>query len=374
VLVLAGLRFVPPRVRFHPASAPLGVAVIWPLVQQARHIVSPTQAWTISVDWLTYLGVFALAADLSNVPEIRRRLLQFVAGFGAIIACVSIVQRYSSGGKIYWLFPSGYAGDLMGPFVNHNQFAAWVELIFPVALCFVLTERRSRPIYGAAAAVLFASVVASTSRAGFLLVTAEAVAVLLAAHLRKVASRRTLVLTAAQMFLFACIACAVVGSDGLRVRFTDRGIDSSLRADGVRVSWQMIRQSPGFGIGMGNWSAVYPRFATVDSGLIMNQAHNDWLQWAAEGGLPFLVFMILFVALLWKPAVQSIYGLGTVALLCHALVDYPMQQRPGLAAWFFAIAGVTATFRKARLADRHGPLRGTRAGSFGVDRGDPPGL
>ena len=45
-------------------------------------------------------------------------------------------------------------------------------------------------------------------------------------------------------------------------------------------------------------------------------------------GLPFVACMIIFAGLLLKPAIRSIYGLGVVALLLHALVDYPMQQRP----------------------------------------------
>ena len=84
---------------------------------------------------------------------------------------------------------------------------------------------------------------------------------------------------------------------------------------------------------------MYPRYAGLDTGVVVNQAHNDWAQWAAEGGLPFLVVMILFAGLLCKPAFRSIYGLGVAAVLLHALVDYPMQQRPALAAWWFAMAG-----------------------------------
>ena len=63
--------------------------------------------------------------------------------------------------------------------------------------------------------------------------------------------------------------------------------------------------------------------------MILNQAHNDWLQWAAEGGLPFVLLFAIFTAFLWKRAVPSIYGMGTVAFLLHALVDYPMQQQAG---------------------------------------------
>ena len=59
--------------------------------------------------------------------------------------------------------------------------------------------------------------------------------------------------------------------------------------------------------------------------------------------------MILFAGLLCKPAFRSIYGLGVAAVLLHALVDYPMQQRPGLAAWWFAMAGAAWAREAGRL-------------------------
>lgn len=71
-----------------------------------------------------------------------------------------------------------------------------------------------------------------------------------------------------------------------------------------------------------------------------------------------MFFLFVFAILLCKPALQSIYGLGTVAFLLHAFVDYPMQQRPALAAWFFALAGATFVWRNGRPATEDGLLRG----------------
>jgi len=114
------------------------------------------------------------------------------------------------------------------------------------------------------------------------------------------------------------------------------------------------------GTGLGTWSRIYPRYAGMDTGLAMNQAHNDWAQWAAEGGLPFVGVPDYFRGSVMEPAIRSIYGLGVFAFLLHALVDYPMQQRPDLAAWFFATAGVVThdgitkswAFRRRRRSKR----------------------
>ena len=141
-----------------------------------------------------------------------------------------------------------------------------------------------------------------------------------------------------QFALFAALAIGVVGWQGLRDRMANSS-GEALRIDAARASLAMVKDRPWTGSGLGTWPEMYPRYASLDTGVVVNQAHNDWAQWAAEGGLPFLGLMAIFAALIWKPAFRSIYGMGIAAFLLHALVDYPMQQRPALAAWFFAVAG-----------------------------------
>ena len=102
----------------------------------------------------------------------------------------------------------------------------------------------------------------------------------------------------------------------------------------------MVRDRPLTGFGLGTWSEVYPGFARFDDGLFANQAHNDWAQWAAEGGIPFFLLMVGVVAGAVRPAFRSLWGLGLLAVFVHCFVDYPMQQRPALAAFFFALLGI----------------------------------
>src|SRR5205823_4751370 len=64
-------------------------------------------------------------------------------------------------------------GPLFGPFRYRNQFAALIEILFPVALYFAITTRRLRFLYFLIAATLYASVIAAASRAGFVLSTIE---------------------------------------------------------------------------------------------------------------------------------------------------------------------------------------------------------
>jgi hypothetical protein len=106
-------------------------------------------------------------------------------------------------------------------------------------------------------------------------------------------------------------------------------------------SLHMVEAHPFAGTGLGTWPTVYPRYAIVDVGTFANQAHDDWMQFAAEGGLPF--GLLVFSLFLWslRPASRSIWGIGIIAVFLHAFVDYPFS-RPALGSWPIVIVAMLA--------------------------------
>ena len=95
------------------------------------------------------------------------------------------------------------------------------------------------------------------------------------------------------------------------------------------------------GFGLGTWPTAYPAHAYYDDGLFANQAHNDWAQWTAEGGLPFFFLMLSIAIWSLRPAADTLWGVGIVAVFLHCTVDYPIQ-RPALGGFFFALLGALA--------------------------------
>jgi O-antigen ligase len=101
----------------------------------------------------------------------------------------------------------------------------------------------------------------------------------------------------------------------------------------------MIAARPWTGFGLGCWPSVYPAFALFDAGRFVNEAHSDWLQWVAEGGLPAGVAMLALAIWGLRPAWRSVWALGTIAVLLHATLDYPFS-RPAMGAWVFLTLGM----------------------------------
>ncbi len=336
------------RLRLHPALIPLATCVLWCAVQLAfGQTVYRWDTWSALWNWTVNLLLCFLLMQISSDPEIRQMLLRFFVYFAFGVALLATVQGFTSKGQIFWMFPSGYTDFIPGPFVNRNQYSAWIELLLPVPLYCAITSRRNAWAFAAIAGCMAASVIAAASRAGTVLVLSEIPVVAWLALRQRVAKPRSLAIVAAQFTALSLIFIAAVGWDGVWRRFESPDL-IGFRGELLASSLEMVRDRPIIGFGLGTWSIVYPKYAHMDIGFHANQAHNDWLQWAAEGGIPFFLMMAFFAVLLLRPAIQSLWGVGSVFMLMHCLVDYPMQQRPALAAFFFAFAGMILSVRKLR--------------------------
>jgi len=81
--------------------------------------------------------------------------------------------------------------------------------------------------------------------------------------------------------------------------------------------------------------------------VIANEAHDDWLQWATEGGIPFALLLAALTLWLARPGIESVWGLGLLIVMAHSAVDYLLRE-PALGFVWFALAGaVGARYRDA---------------------------
>src|SRR5262249_11435831 len=128
--------------------------------------------------------------------------------------------------------------------------------------------------------------------------------------------------------LAAGIGIGTIGAGTLLERFQspDPLVE---RREIYHSTFAMLRSKPLSGYGLGSFAVVYPEFAEYDSGLRVDHAHNDWLEWSTEGGILFVALWAAWAfSLCWR-GIRSIWGFGVSAVLLHALVDYPFA-RPGV--------------------------------------------
>jgi O-antigen ligase len=327
VLLLAAilsLRNVRSSILFVPSA----LIALWGFAQLALGATVYRYATLDSaLRFAAFFGTAWIAVKISPAQREWDRWLGIACWFSVAVSIVSVLAYQTSPQKILWLLPGTYP-DNWGPFASRNNFAQLLELTFPIGVhWFLKGDKEERWFRALAPAILFAAGIASASRAGALLLATEALV------LTVLIKKQTIVWVASATVGLVLL----MGAGAIKGRFQESD-PFSVRREVFASATRMIEVRPWTGYGLGTFSQVYPEFATFDPGARIERAHNDWLEWAAEGGIPFAALWVVLGILVARPAVRSIWGLGVLATLAHALVDYPFA-RFGIGIWFFALCG-----------------------------------
>ncbi|MEO8367732.1 MAG: O-antigen ligase family protein [Candidatus Solibacter sp.] len=327
------------------AHIPLLGILFWGGVQLALGwTVYPWQTCETMLYWFTNLLALTVASSLSQDTETAHFLRKWLFAGGVALSFLAVLQNFTSDGLVFWHFKAQYTEDLWGPFLYRNQYAAFIELLLPIAWVSALLDENKRWPYLVVTAGLFSCVVASASRAGLILAAAEILVISAILLSRRELSLTVLGKALVPLLLLATIFAAVVGPETVWARLQQHDPYSE-RGQWTVASLSMMRDRPIKGFGLGTWPLVYPAYAATDDGVFVNQAHNDWAQAGVEGGLPvFLCFAAFF---LWtvRTGWRTPWALGLSFVLVHAVVDYPIQ-RQALGAFFFLFAGVSSQLRR----------------------------
>lgn len=339
---LLGRLLQPMPLRMSPLVWILSAIVAWGMGQLLLGLtVNRWQTMNAVLFWLANTVLFFLSNQLFSNSVRRDRFLKRLLWLGLIVALTAVFQLFTAEGKIFWLFRTPYSGFIMGPFPYHNHFAAFVVLILPIALNVSVRDRGRQLSYGLIVGALAAAVVASASRSGAALVGLEIAAGLIMTFRRTAASLQQRMGRIMVLICLIAVSGTIAGWDVLWERFHH---GDSVRLRLAESSVEMVRSAPWIGSGLGTWPSAYPMYAHFDDGLFANQAHSDWLQWSAEGGIPFALALLGFGVAISIPAVRSIWAIGVPVVLIQCFIDYPLQK-PAIAAVFFVLAGALAAQR-----------------------------
>ncbi len=320
----------------HWLLVPFIMIVGWGLLQLSAGWTVYHYATIVDVlRWGTYASIFLLAFQTSSRRGDGRQFCRILAVYGFIVAVESLFQFFLGNGKIFWLFTPGEPASGLGPFLNRDHFASFAALALPAA-AWEMLRHRNRWVFAIATATLYAAVIAGASRAGSALLTLEVILL----HFLLGFSRRVVSATVALMVLFVLVVGWGTLYDQIRAPDPFFG-----RRELARSTLRMIQANPWKGTGLGTWTLVYPAYASKDFGLFVNAAHNDWLQGAADGGIPFAgMFLTLFAGSV-VVARRVPWALGVPMVFLHSVVDFPMQGH-FLPATVFLVLGVATRHSK----------------------------
>lgn len=310
---------------------------------------------------LGLVAFFVLTLLLLTTHERIKRAIWVVilaASFQAVYGALMVLSG------LEWSFfteKSSYRGTATGTFINRNHLAGYLEMSLALGIGFLLSQsaryrgswrQRIRQtidtilspkvIMRLLLAVMVIALVLTRSRMGntaffaSLMITGA-----LALLLMKNRSRATTVLLTSLLVIDVAIVGTFFGVEKVAERLQNTSVEKESRDEVARDTYQMWQQNPALGIGAGSYQYTYPAYRSADVTVrgLYDHAHNDYLQFLAEFGLPgFIVLMLaagwcgwLGLVAMRKRHSNLMKGLGfastmgLLAIAIHSSVDFNLQ-------------------------------------------------
>jgi O-antigen ligase len=264
--------------------------------------------------------VFLAAVRIFSTGGVRL-FARGVAMMGLLLALIALAQDATARGLMYWRWkPLEEGTPPFGPFVNRNHFATWVVLALPLTIGYLAAHagaHRARPappsmplrrrivlffdgraiLLAAAACMMGVALVKTLSRSGlFGMAAASAVALLLRLrHDGSGGGRARWWLAAAAAGSIALILAALP-LDAILARLAASHVSAADRVLIWRDTLPIVRDFWLTGTGAGTYETSMLVFQRASPGVRFNQAHNHYLQIAAEGGLLLSVPLLAALA------------------------------------------------------------------------------
>ena len=353
--------------------------------------LDPEATSAVSIALMFLIFGHLIAANFLGERENFKSAASFLTFFGFALAVFGILQHFTWNGNFFWMFPTEQvdSGGVRGSFVNHNHFAGFMELLIPLPVALLLNGAvgNKKLLYGFAAAMMTLALVLSLSRGGIISIACGAAVTLACSliyqHRTKSATvgatsengaqlKQTLTVLAAGILLIGSVTLGTfwLGIDPVVDRVSNNEVLSS------EESATTFRDSRGWiwentinifwansltGTGLGSFETVYPNYSATDELLIVDRAHNDYLQILSDAGIVGGILCLWFLAAVIYSAVcalrttdrqRAAFAIGSIggviAMAVHSTFDFNLQI-PSNALLFLTLTGALAGLSSSAL-------------------------
>jgi len=318
---------------------------------------------------------FAATLVFVNSPQRLRLLARTIIIFGFLLAGLGLMQYFTDPRMIYWVRAAPTHSVPFGPFFNSHHFAGYMELTLALPLGLLMSgavpgERRL--LYGFAVAMMGIALIMTGSRGGTLSFVAEAFFVTVVSSFARRRQGKTEDAEKRKGWVRAVALRLVLGTLLLLALFTSLlffGGEAALNRLAGTVSaedpsngrlhyWRstldMIRDHPLAGVGLGAFGVAYTRYDPSNGFYRLEQAHNDYLQLLADGGVLGASLGLVFIILLFYRGLTCAQSsdhfrrgiavgalAGCFAVLIHSFFDFSLHTTSN--ALLFLVLAALAT-------------------------------
>lgn len=332
--------------------------------------------------------VLGLMLRHTSSPRRLRMLIHFVIAVGVASAVFGLF-RQTMQHEAGFLLPYLPPGRGYGQFINRNHFAFLMEMVLGLALGLVAgggVPRIKALIYLGFAVLAGAALILSNSRGGILGMFCQLIFMTMLYRYARCPSGdtghrgstrewwRVGRLVALRIILIAGLAVAVaisivwVGGEPVvshfeTVPYEFTGEGASGRANASRrgiwgATWKLIKANPLTGVGFGGYRTAVSTYYDASGISVPREAHNDYLDVPAGGGLVGTLLVAWFVAVFVRSARDQLrspdpfrraacFGAlaGIVAVAVHSFVDFGLHITANTLIFSFLVVIATADGR-----------------------------
>ncbi|MBC7900832.1 MAG: O-antigen ligase family protein [Saprospiraceae bacterium] len=287
---------------------------------------------------------FAVSLTLIDSASRLRKLVIVITVFGFIFAFYAILQAVLSPDKIYGIYERREVAPF-GSFVNRHNFAAYMEmtLSLPMGLLFVgAIAKDKRLLYFTAIGLMGVALLLSGSRGGFVAFLAEVIFLFILTTPARSGRKLYLKLGLVVVLVAAIIGGSFfVGGESSLTRIAETSGSQNVTSDRSHiwsVTLRVIANSFPLGAGLGSFGAAYTAFDTRSGAERVEQAHNDYLQIAADAGIIGILLGLFFVFTLFRVGIKAAKSdntyrrgvavgalAGCFAILIHSIFDFVLH-------------------------------------------------
>ena len=327
-----------------------------------------TRRWVSKMLALILVG--AMLVRYTHSERRLRTLVYLVIGVAVASAVFGLVRQMTQR-EVDFILPHLKPGQGYAQFINKNHFPFLMEMAFGLVLGLILSEaaRRERlPIYLGLALLLAGALVFANSRGGIFSFVCQLIfATLLFFTVRRVRDtfasssdgvrwalsrlggslvvRAMLIIC---LIIVVCVGIVWMGGDPLVGSLEALPTEVGAPAEGIRwavrrkeiwpATWQLIKDHAVAGIGFGGYWMAFPAYHDGSGEMTAQEAHNDYLEFIASGGLIGVALGLWFIYLLVRKSARrlrsssqfgramsfgGLVGLSGVAV--HSIFDFGLH-------------------------------------------------
>jgi O-antigen ligase len=306
---------------------------------------------------LQLAGLTAFLALLYRyaATEQRVRVLVFVVIGIAITTAIFGLLRQTSQHQTGFLLPLLRKDQGFAQFINKNHFAYLMEMAFGLGVGLIFFDRsRHRMIYVALLLPICVGVAVSNSRGGIVAIVAEVIVAALLLMKRSVLKIAFAAVLIAGVLLWAAASELTLSA----------AREGASRTDIWWATIKLFAAHPLLGIGLGAYWIGITAHHDASGVLVPQEAHNDYLELLASGGVIGFALGVWFVVSVVNSARKNLWSntgfvraarvgalLGIAGVAIHSLLDFGLHLMSNAVVFLTLIMMVTAQIDSEKVVD-----------------------